>query len=881
MNGKMLAPLLILLVLAVPSSTQGQDPASSTGPQRPPVLTEMTGEDTQRIIQLNKDIEAAMGAARWAEAISKAQDIVMLRTRVLGARHYLTVDADWRVKLLRRLSALPKDDAASFLSTCESKEVARGLDSMGKYVEAQPLYELVLGNRRRLLTDNHPVTAESFEDLARNLACQRKYAEAQRLYERALDINRHTLGEGHPATVNSYVNLAGSLEARPVLSAEDERRVEDLSQGIGRLCNAGKFDEAVETARQVVGILEKSLGPDHWRTCDARRELDALPTIATMPEEGRRAIASVDRLLTETNLPQRSGRYREVELILRRVVVIQRRSRGDRDLHTAVGYEGLGTTLRKQGRYAEAQPLLQRALDIRRQALGDGHPATAASYGNVGLDLDDQGRYAEAQPLLQRALDIRREALGDGALATAGTYTNLAVNLLHQGRYAEAQPLLQRALDINRQALGENGSQTTGCYTNLGLSLDDQGRYAEAQPLLQRALDIRREALGDGHPATAASYNNLAVNLAHQGRYVEAEPLTRRALTIWLQVLGYSHPDTAKGYNVLAFALDAQGRYAEARDQWVRAARSSEAARRTAAFTGLGRAMAAMARNPLPPLVAVLARLGQPDAAWQRLEEYLGRGLLDELAAREEHRLAPRERDELRLVVAELERLNRLFEAPMLKLDQAQQRKRLEELRQRRDRVQIALGELQSRFDSKYGPLAGRVADLPEVQSALPPDAALVTWVDREPIGPNAANPGGEHWGVVVHARGAPAWVRLPGTGRHQGWTEDDTELTARVRRGPHPSPWARCPAAAAPAPAASRSAPGPAGRFAAGDGRRAPRRPPAGRPPVLGPGRRAGRGPTRARRPQDRQLCPLGHRADPAPPPTPRRLASGPAGPG
>ena len=40
-------------------------------------------------------------------------------------------------------------------------------------------------------------------------------------------------------------------------------------------------------------------------------------------------------------------------------------------------------------------------------------------------------------------------------------------------------------------------------------------------------------------------------------------------------------------------------------------------------------------------LAAVMARLAQPDEAFQRLEENLGRGLLDELAARGQEPHAP------------------------------------------------------------------------------------------------------------------------------------------------------------------------------------------------------------------------------------------------
>jgi CHAT domain-containing protein len=40
-----------------------------------------------------------------------------------------------------------------------------------------------------------------------------------------------------------------------------------------------------------------------------------------------------------------------------------------------------------------------------------------------------------------------------------------------------------------------------------------------------------------------------------------------------------------------------------------------------------------------------------------------------------------------------------------------------------------------------------------------------------------------EHWGCVLRREGAPAWVRLPGTGKDGAWTKDDTALPRRVRQ--------------------------------------------------------------------------------------------------
>src|SRR5262245_34973273 len=121
--------------------------------------------------------------------------------------------------------------------------------------------------------------------------------------------------------------------------------------------------------------------------------------------------------------------------------------------------------------------------------------------------------------------------------------------------------------------------------------------------------------------------------------------------------------------------------------------KSLDAALPRIAFTGLERAGGAN-EAVRPALAAVLARLGNEADAWQALEQNLGRGLLDELTARVDKRRAPEESRELRDRVAELERFDRLFEAPVKKLDQAERKKQLEDFREKRDKAQIALGEL-------------------------------------------------------------------------------------------------------------------------------------------------------------------------------------------
>ena len=287
----------------------------------------------------------------------------------------------------------------------------------------------------------------------------------------------------------------------------------------------------------------------------------------------------------------------------------------------------------------------------------------------------------------------------------------------------------------------------------MAFNLLAQGKYTAAQPLFEKALEIQRRLLTDDHPATARGYGNLANNLAAQGKYTAAQPLFEKALEINLRLLTDDHPETARSYANLAYSLNAQGKYCEAVDQ-LACGRGQEGSRLEAAFAGLDRASVKSQGGASLLLSALLARLHRGPEAWQRLEEQWGRGLLDEVAARQDKRLARQERDRLRQLVNELERLDRLFEAPMRESDQAERGKRLDALRQEGDRVRIALGELETLLVKKYGPLAGEVAPLAKIQASLAADTALIAWVDVKPSGPNSANPDGEHWGVVVHARG-------------------------------------------------------------------------------------------------------------------------------
>jgi tetratricopeptide (TPR) repeat protein len=724
------ASLLSLIVLFIASSGLGQTPTPPTSKPTAPGLIKLTGDDEKRSKQLDEQIDKALKADRWDEAIARAEELLALRTNGQGPKHFETVNAKWRLKTWHMVAAMSKEDRAAYRLANTATEQADTLYGQGKYGPAQQLSEKALEIRRRLFTDFHPETARSFIQVALNLKAQGKYAKAQPLYDKALEIRRGLFPDDHPELAEIYINLAHNLAAQ------------------------GKYPQAQPLFEKALEIHRRVL-------------TDADPDTA----------ASYHGVAT--NLKD-LGKYAQAQPLFEKALSIRRRLLTDYHVATAVTYNNMALNLNAQGKYAEAQPLLEKTLEVTRRLLTDDHPYTAFAYNNLAGNLHSQRKYAEAQPLFEKALEIRRRLLTDAHPDAANAYNGVALNLDAQGKYSQAQPMYEKALEINRQLLTDNHPITALGYLNVAANLIAQRKYAQAQPLSEKALEITRGLLTDEHPKIAVSYNTLAVNLARQGKYAEAQPLFEKALQIRRRLLTDEHPDTALSYNNLAGNLGAQGKYFEALENWQSAVKSLNSARLRVAFTGLERATTSQSMRPA--LAAVLARLGQPGEAWQTVEENLGRGLLDELAARADRRLAPAERARLRELNAELEKFDKLVETTPKGLDQAGRAKRFEELKRQRQLASIALGEFQSNLVQEHGARAGQVATLNEVEAALPADAALVAWVDVPPQGPNEADPDGEHWGLAVRSRGIPTWVPIVGSGANGLWTKEDVELASRVR---------------------------------------------------------------------------------------------------
>ena len=255
-----------------------------------------------------------------------------------------------------------------------------------------------------------------------------------------------------------------------------------------------------------------------------------------------------------------------------------------------------------------------------------------------------------------------------------------------------------------------------------------------------------------------------------------------------------------------------------------------------------------------------MARLGQSDEAFQRLEENLGRGLLDELAAREDKSLTKAESARLTKLVAELDRLDHLFEAPIARPKNSAEQTAIEDLRRQRERAQFALGALCAELAAKHGPIGGKVAALSEIQSAFRRTRRLLPGSIGLRLVPRPRIPA-----VSIGAWSCGGAANQPGFAcRVPGQSHLERRRFQTGRRGP------QCDHSAAAAEHSyakfdrktSRAALGSAHSRAGSNRRWARRRAAADRPTFPGHGRCPDRAAACTQRPVDCVVCPIRYRA-------------------
>lgn len=204
---------------------------------------------------------------------------------------------------------------------------------IAEYEKAQELYSQVLEIRKRVLGEEHPDTAASYNNLASVYASQGEYEKAEGLYGKALGICERVPGEEHPDTATSYNNLA-YVHARQ-----------------------GEYGKAEGLYGKALGIYKRVLGEEHPDTAASYHNL--------------------------AGVYARQGEYRKAESLYGKALAIYEKVLGKDHPSTAASYNNLGNLYESQGRYEIAVNYFRMAYNVCLRRLGTGHPHTKIAFKNM------------------------------------------------------------------------------------------------------------------------------------------------------------------------------------------------------------------------------------------------------------------------------------------------------------------------------------------------------------------------------------------------------------------------------------------------------------------------------------------------------------------
>src|SRR5262245_5311658 len=350
---------------------------------------------------------------------------------------------------------------------------------------------------------------------------------------------------------------------------------------------------------------------------------------------------------------------------------------------------------------ALAHALAERALALRLRVLGPDHEATAEAQLVLAQAEFLLARIDGTDSLAEAALRTFRRRLGPDHPRVGDAEQLLGRNLKNfTGRSARPRVLEHygRALRIRVAAYGPGSLEAAECFHEIGNMERLAGNEREARRGLRRALEIRRRLLGVVDHQVAATLGAMAMLRAEQGEWVAAESLVTAALAATPADAKFAPRSRAFRAGLLGQLLREQGRTAEA-ERWLREAIAIQESVWVSVPRDEGATMFAGFALYFE-LALAQAQQGRAEEAFVTLEHGTSRTLL-------EHTLRSG-----------------------------------------------------SGAGSVTAERAQALPDLAEVQRAIAPDVALVSWIETR----FGAGRRGTAWACVLRSHGPPHWVRLPGS---------------------------------------------------------------------------------------------------------------------
>jgi tetratricopeptide (TPR) repeat protein len=262
------------------------------------------------------------------------------------------------------------------------------------------------------------------------------------------------------------------------------------------------IDDLEKTARYVLSVDERVLGPDHDTVARDLTELAAI-------------------------LMLKQGSHEEVEKLLRRAIDIRKTTYVDDHPEHVTTLVLLAKVLGRTNRLTEAVAQFEQALAIREKDLGLEHHGLIRVLQDYALLLNQSRQYSKVVPLVRRTVQLFEQTLGKENPLVAQELSVLGNALYLAQEMKEAEEVMLRVLALREKLHGKVHAKVAVAQNNVGQLMRNTDRREEAESWFRKAMRTAEQSpQGD---ASLPAFN-LGTMLFEDKRAKEAEPLLRKAI---------------------------------------------------------------------------------------------------------------------------------------------------------------------------------------------------------------------------------------------------------------------------------------------------------------------------------------------------------------
>ena len=432
-------------------------------------------------------------------------------------------------------------------------DIASLLDDLAYYPESLYYYMKVLTIREKVLPENHPDIAASYNNVGYAYGELGEHKKELEYKLKALAILEKVLPENHPDIATLYNNVGSAyselgnrkkaLECLLNALAIQEKVLPENHPDIAALYNnvgyaygkLGEHKKELEYYLKALAIQEKVLPENH-------------PDIATLYNNVGSAYSEL------------GNRKKELEYKLN-ALAIQEKVLPENHPDIAASYNNVGCAYAELGNYKKALDYYVKALAIIEKVLPENHPDIAASYNNVGYAYGELGNHKKELDYYVKALAILEKVLPENHPDIATSYNNVGYAYVKSGNHKKALEYCLKALAIREKELPENHPVIAASYDNVGGAYGKLGEHKKELEYFLKALAIREKVLPENHPDIAASYNNVGCTYGELGDHKKELEYCLKALAIREKELPENHPDIAASYNNVGSAYGDLGNH--------------------------------------------------------------------------------------------------------------------------------------------------------------------------------------------------------------------------------------------------------------------------------------------------------------------------------